>query len=385
MTNWQEQRRADRLVAAQVRREEAAAAAQVRIAERAAEAQLRRADADARAARRQQAKEQRSARLRAVAGAVRGWLGTHVVELLIYPIALLSFVLAAPAMAAYGQAVFGTGAGMALPGLTELGMWAFAVAVVISRRREPHRPTGGLQTGVWVFAAVAFALNFVHGLAAAWDHGVVMGIASIAGVVAHQLTLAAPRRSRIERQTARIERAAARKITRVRRAAVRQAVAEIDRDGAARLVYAPGRYVLARRGRLEQAIVPGLPVSESADWDRELADLLTIHGTGSSTSTRGGIEPDPAPGDSVEGGTVATLDREPEQHKSTPDRPRRTTSGGRKVRSIEQLRAELARAIRTNPDRVDPTSAESIRKALRCSPKNARQLRDEHRQGGDTR
>lgn len=47
-------------------------------------------------------------------------------------------------------------------------------------------------------------------------------------------------------------------------------------------------------------------------------------------------------------------------------------------RSIEQLRAEFAAALESASIEIDPESAESIRKALRCSPKRARQLRDEH-------
>ncbi|GAB3003535.1 hypothetical protein LWP59_27660 [Amycolatopsis acidiphila] len=377
---WQEERRANRLVDAQIQREQAAAAAQVRIAERAALAQQRRADEHARAEQARADREQRAARRRAAVVAARVWLGRSVVELLIYPIALLSFVLAAPAMAAWGSTVYASDLGVLLPGITELGMWAFAVAVLVSRRRHPERPVGWLQLGVWAFAAVAFTSNLLHGLDTRWESGVVMGIVSVAGVVAHQLTLAAPPLSRRERQAARIERAATRKVAKVRRAAVVHAVAEIDPDGSARLVYAPGRYVLARRGRLEAAIVPGLPVAgESADWDREFADLLAVQGAAWAAGEGPGVESDPALGDSIEGGTVATLDREPDQQKSTPNRPR---VAGRKVRSIEQLRAELDKALKARPGAVDPTSAESIRKALRCSPKSARQLRDEHRQGG---
>jgi hypothetical protein len=374
--SWQEERRANKLVDAQIRREETAAAAQVRIAERAALAQQQRAEEQARTEAHRQAVAERRNRRYAAVRALRGWCSANVVELLIYPIALLSFVLAAPAMATYGRTVYGSGLGVLLPGITELGMWAFAVAVLVSRRRYPDRPVGWLRAGVGVFAAVAFALNLMHGLEARWEFGVVMGVISVAGVVAHQLTLAAPPRSRSERQAARILRAAARKIGRVRRAAVAQAVAEIDPDGTARLVYAPGRYVLGRRGRLEAAIVPGLPVGdESADWDRELVDLLTAHGPG----TTAGIEPDQTDSDSIDSGSVATLDREPDQQKSTP---RRSKIGGRAGRSIQQLRTELRKALRSRPDSIDPTSAESIRKTLRCSPQRARQLRDEHRQGG---
>ena len=374
--SWAEERRANKLVDAQIQREQAAAAAQVRIAERAALAQQRREDQAAAAEQARIEREQRAARRKAAWRALGAWCGANVVELLIYPIALLSFVLAAPAMAAYGHDVYRSGLGVLLPGITELGMWAFAVAVLVARRRHPGRPVGWLQVGVWAFAGFAFASNLLHGLTSAWESGVVMGLVSVSGVVAHQLTLAAPPRSRAERQTARIERAAARKIGRVRKAAVRRAVAEIDVDGSARLVYAPGRYTLTRFRRLHTAVVPGLPVTESADWDRELADLLATTGAATASVEHKGIEPDPTPRDSIEGGAVATLDPGADLHESRADRPKIDRKPGR---SMDQLRAELAAAIEAG--QVDPTSAESIRKTLKIGAARARQLRDDHTRG----
>ncbi|MDQ0378588.1 hypothetical protein [Amycolatopsis thermophila] len=380
--SWQEERRANKRAEAMIRREDAAAAAQVRIAERQAAAQIQRADEQARREAKAQAVAARRARRAAVWRGLRCWLGAHVVELLIYPIALLSFALAAPSMAAYGRAVYGSALGALLPGITELGMWAFAIAVVIERRRRPDHSVWGLVAGVLVFGAVAFGINFTHGLTSAWDHGVVMGTASIAGVVAHQLTLATAPKSGQQRREARIERAAARKIARVRRAAVKNAVAEIDEAGSARLVYAPGRYVVAGRDRLESAIVPGLPVADSTDWDRALADLLAEQNAATTTGAAPEIEPDPTPRDSIEGGAIATLDRPGDQQKSSRRGPK---IGGRPGRSIEQLRAELDKALQARPGSIDPTKAEQIRKALRCSPKTARQLRDEYRKGGQNR
>ncbi|MEV5296468.1 hypothetical protein [Amycolatopsis methanolica] len=379
--SWYEERRENKRTEAMIRREDAAAAAQVRIAERQAAAQIKREDEQARQKAREEAADKRRARWRSAWSAVFGWLGAHVVELLIYPIALLSFVLAAPAMARYGVKVFASGLGALLPGITELGMWAFAIAVVIQRRRHPDRSVWGLVAGVLVFGAVAFGINFTHGLTTAWDHGVVMGTASIAGVVAHQLTLATAPKSGQQRREARIERAAARKVARIRRAAVKNAVAEIDADGSARLLYAPGRYTLTRWRALEPATVPGLPVAESADWDRELADLLATTG---ATATGSGQEIDPnhTAGDSIEGGSIATLDRPGDQQKSSNRRPK---IGGRPGRSIEQLRAELDRVLKARPGSIDPTKAEQIRKALRCSPKSARELRDDYLKGDRNR
>ncbi|WP_226360763.1 hypothetical protein [Pseudonocardia sp. ICBG1142] len=104
---------------------------------------------NARAASIQLKTDQRRARVesrRAARARVSGWVDAHVIELLIYPIAVLSFALAAPAMAAYGTTIFGAG-GFLLAGITELGMWAFAMAVVTARRRYPDRPVLGLQAG----------------------------------------------------------------------------------------------------------------------------------------------------------------------------------------------------------------------------------------------
>lgn len=378
--NWREERRADRLADAQIRREEDAARAQIRIAERSAVAQQQRADERARAEARQSAREQGRTRRAALLAGARSWAGAHAVDLLIYPLALVSAVLAVPAMAAYGHQVYGNATGYALFCITELGMWAFALAVQVTRRRHPERPVWALQVGVWAFAAVAFGVNALHGAERGLSPAVVMGIGSIAGVLAHQLITAGHLRSRAERTGARVDRQVTRKLTRVRRAAVRQAVAEIARDGTARLVYAPGRYVItrdrmARRPRLEAAIVPGLPTDETADWDRELAVLLA-----SPDVTPIEDRPTIDEGDDTIGaGSVGTLDRDPDQQKSSP---KRSKIGGRPARSITQLRAELNRALKARPGSIDPTSAESIRKALRCSPARARQLRDEHRQGG---
>ncbi|WP_019810204.1 hypothetical protein [Saccharomonospora halophila] len=388
MSTWREERRRDKAADAEQKRADAKAAAE---AEAIRTAAMTEADREAEAQRfqqqrereqqRQEDKRRRAERRRAALSALRTWAARHVVDLLIYPIALVSFVLAAPAMADYGSEVYGSGLGVLLPGITELGMWAFAVAVQVSRTRHPERPVWSLQVGVWVFGGVAFALNALHGLATQWEHGAVMGIVAVAGVVAHQLTVASPPRSRVERADARIARQATRKVTRVRKAAVRQAVAEIDRDGTARLVYAPGRYVLGKRRRLEAAIVPGLPVeSTPADegdaLDRELADLLATTGEW-TTADADGVDP-VAEGD--EHGPVATLDHSGDQRES---RVGRAPIQPRPGRSIEQLRAELRAAVEADPPRVDPTSAESIRKALRCSAARARQLRDEH--GRDAR
>lgn len=338
--SWREERRRDRAAEAEQERANAVTAAEVAAIRERVRAE---SDQDARAQRerlrqaRKDAVRQRRVRLLVAA---RSWLAVHVVDLLIYPLAVVSAVMAVPAMATFGHEVYGTTAGYALPVITELGMWAFAVAVQYTRRRYQDRPVWALQLGVWSFATVAAALNALHGLTRGVDAAVVMAISSVAGVAAHQLVTAAPRRSNTER----LARRQARKIAAARGAAVRAAVAEIDADGAARLVFAPGRYRLGWRRQLVPALDPA--------WDpidRELAELLA-----DATPW-----PDPATG------SIDTLDRPSDQRGST-----------RRSRSIEELKAELRARIAAYPGSIDPTSAESIRRALRCSPSRARRLRD---------
>jgi hypothetical protein len=65
---------------------------------------------------------------------------------------------------------------------------------------------------------------------------------------------------------------------------------------------------------------------------------------------------------------------------TSKNRPtKRKSIGKRPTRSITQLRTELRTALAVAPGSIDPTSAESIRKALHCSPAKARQLRDQYR------
>jgi len=80
----------------------------------------------------------------------------------------------------------------------------------------------------------------------------------------------------------------------------------------------------------------------------------------------------PAPGEPA---AVTAPEAVVEQQES---RPARKQIPAPPSRSIEQLRAEFVSAIESDAIDIDPASAESIRRALRCSPKRARQLRDEH-------
>lgn len=361
MSTWAEERRATRAAEAEIQRQNAAAALDRKLRAQDAAAEQRRTDATVAAKLADKQREARRARRAAVLARVTGWLSTNRVRLPIYLLALVSAGMAVPAMAGYGVGVYGDATGAALPALSELGMWAFAFAVEVTRHRHPERPVWALQLGTWLFAGVGFGLNVVHGLGRGWDAAVVMGVVSVAGVIAHQLAVASPPRSPAERAAARIERKTLRKVAKVRAAAVRHAVAELDGEGRARLVFTPGRYTLD--GRRLAAVV---------DPDRHAADVLDEEIAAFFAEQAQAPRVDDGP---IVDAPILTLDRPADQPKSTrKPRPPRAP----KTRSIEDLRAAFTAAL-DNPDvAINPRSAESIRKTLHCAPKFARQLRDEH-------
>ncbi|ADP84822.1 hypothetical protein [Pseudofrankia inefficax] len=268
--SWTEDRRADRNAAreqdrADRRAHDEQALALRRLAGEQALAAARQAGdlAAHKQATRAAGRQARRAEARKTRAAAAGWLAGHLAELLVYPLALVSAVLAVPAMAAYGRTLYGP-TGFALSILSELGGWAFAFAVQASRHRHPDRPTGMLTAGIGVFALVGAALNFAHGSTVPGGspvHGVVMAVVSVAGIVAHQLVVAAPPRSRAERAAARRTRREADRIERAQRLAARASVIEIDPDGTARLVYPAGAYTLRRR--LTPISTPTAPADRS--------------------------------------------------------------------------------------------------------------------------
>jgi hypothetical protein len=213
---------------------------------------------------------------------------------------------------------------------------------------------------VWTFTAVAFVVNFGHGYQGNPNlttdggmlAGLVMGVASTAGVVAHQLVTAAPRRSRTERDTTRVARGEARKLARVRRAAVRAAVAEISTDGTARLVFTPGRYTLGVR-RLRTASAP--VVNAPADSP-----------TGAATTTQDSAHPASTPD-----GPTGPLRRK-------PARPARRGGRGKPNR---KLLADYVTDARASWSPGLEITAAWARRATGCSAglsgKVARALREE--------
>lgn len=402
---WAQRRREDQAAAAERARRDADAATEralhaeavrAEIAERRRSEQAAR-DQAVRVARVEQSRRARAERRKRAAArraAVGVWAARHRVDLLIYPLAVASAVMAVPAMASYGVALYGGPTGAVLPVLSELGMWAFALVVQSRRRTHPGAPVWALQVGVWAFAAVAAGLNLAHGLDQGVSTGLVMGVVSVAGVVAHQLVTAGARPARRPGTV----RAAERKLRAARRAALRAAVAEIDTDGDACLVHAPGVYRV-RRDRLGRAhlaphaATPGLPVdddgggdvaAEVSAWLAEQTPPLSSIPVPSADDPVGGTgdQHDPVDigteDDRPDGHGVATLDRRAggRDGEHGRRRPRRKATRPR-ARSMDALRAELAAAVAAGE--VDPTSAESIRTGLRCAPARARALRDEHR------
>lgn len=378
-----EQDRADRIAQAEAARLAAATKTDLAVATLSARGDERRKDEALAQKHRDEASKQRAATWKARWTAVRTWSTAHVVDLLIYPLAVASAVMAVPAMAAFGHDTYGTATGYLLPLLSEFGMWSFAIAVSRSRKTSPDKPVGWLQAGIWLSAAAAVVLNAVHGFSGP-EHDLgkagVMAIVSVFGVAAHQLLTASPRRSRTERDTrraaresARIVRAAEEKVAAARRAAVARAVTEIDPDGTARLVFTPGRFEL-RRGRLAPAVIPGLPVTPLDPVGESIADQAAAWlRTGADPTDTTGSTDKPDPTDVPDGpGPVGTLDRPSDLHQSSADRP---TIPNPKRRSMEQLRAELADKVAAGT--VDPTVIDSIRTGLKVGADRARRLHQE--------
>ncbi|MEU0793779.1 hypothetical protein ABZ342_27220 [Amycolatopsis sp. NPDC005961] len=386
--SWQEERRATLAAKAeQARLDQAAAtgddiarmkaASDVARADREQAAELARQAKEAAAAKRKLRRADRAQRWATIAAFARG----HVVDGLIYSIAVVSFVMAASAMAGYGADVYASGVGRLLPLITELGMWAFAVSVQIVRRKDRTRSVWGLKVGVWVFGALAFGTNAVHGLARGWDAMVIMGVVSVAGVIAHQLAIADPPRSRAQRAADKLAAAQVAKTNAAARAALKMATAQIDADGNARLTFAPGTYKV-KRGRLIPVTpdpdVPGPPDA----LDAAIANLLDSSGPATGPDRHGDAKPD-----TETGSGVATADKPGHPDGTNPDRsasrPAPRTSG-RVDRSRPTGDAHMAMLRKRLDDAVaagelDPATATPYRiaKTIRCGKPAAKKLRAE--------
>lgn len=245
-----EDRRQDRVTRAGIDRDREAARRAERRADLEAAALVRRdAERDREERRAKRAGERREA-CEKLGSSLSRWIAGHVTDLLFIPVISVPGMLAWTAMADYGQALYGT-PGRALPAFSEGAMWAFDAAVEIIRHRDDRRreenpdaertPVWHLQTGIAVFAGFGAALNFSHGLAGgSVITGVVMALISVAGVTARQIVTmtGGPRRTRAEKDAAKIAREIRKRELDTRLAAVRDATVQLDDQGGARLVYA---------------------------------------------------------------------------------------------------------------------------------------------------
>ncbi|MFI9008843.1 hypothetical protein ACIGNX_16615 [Actinosynnema sp. NPDC053489] len=284
MSTWAENRRADQAARAERDRADKALLFEQRRADEAARAERRRADQAAAAKLSQTAKDAARARRARAVKAAAGWMSAHTIDLLFVPVILVPALLAWSAIAGFGHDLYGA-PGWTMPLYSEAAMWAFAFALAAARRTG--RPVRRLLVGLWFSAAVSATLAFLHGLTTdggTVTDGVVMAIVAVGGVVVHQLVDTAatappvkPRRTREQRAADRLQRLAARRVDAVRRAALRQAAAELAADGTATLVHRPGLVELRRRlgrTRLIPTTVAGLPVTTAGDGIDSVGDAL---------------------------------------------------------------------------------------------------------------
>jgi hypothetical protein len=366
MGSWQQERRADKAAQAEQRRADGVAAAQQQRENAMVAAQIRRDNDTARLRQQREDAQRRRAERAARRAALAAWLRANTLDLMFVPVIVIPAVLAWPAMAAYGTDVFG-GWGVLLPGFTEGCMWVFAFAVALAARAE--RPTVWLQVGVWVSAAMAAAMNYAHGAEKSVAYGLVMALVSVGGVVVHQLVAARPprpRRTRAERDAAKVADLARRRLLAVRLAAVADAAAQLDHEGTATLVHRPRTVALSRRPwrgpRLVDTTVPGLPVTAlpelsdaGAGLAEEIGEYLATLPSGAAPARAAGEGGDtPGNAETPSGDPLAGL-------------PAETAV---KVRGMaERVRAAMATG------RLDPApSQNAVRKFLRCRAEIARHV-----------
>ncbi|MFE5506673.1 hypothetical protein ACFQ73_29200 [Amycolatopsis japonica] len=391
--SWQEEIRANRKAKAEAARLDETARTGNEIALMKAAADVARADRDQDAAHaerareiREKEREKRRADRKAKWGKITAFAKAHVVDGLIYGIALVSFAMAAPAMSGYGEDVYRSPLGGFLPLITELGMWAFAIAVLVSRVKAPDRPVWGFQAGVWVFGTLAFLTNAVHGWSRGFDAALIMGVVSVAGVVAHQLAIATPPRSKAQRAADKLAAARVAKTHAAARAALKAAAAQIDAEGNARLTYAPGTFEVHRFRRRLIPVAPDLDVVGPPDaFDAELARLLGSSHPDPEPGPGGGVATDPGPPDGVPGSASEGPPAVPD-----PTTPRPASSGpgkktGKRSRPAtrkagrdahwESVQARFSEAVAAGDLDPGTDSIYKIAKQLRCGKTFAKRLK----------
>jgi hypothetical protein len=185
-----EERRQDRLVAAQIEREREAGRREARQAELDAAEARRQRRAEERAAA---ADARRTARAETLT-AIGAWVSEHSIDLMFTPVIGVPAWLGWDAMSNFGQALYGGPGGM-LPVLSETAMWIFEFAIVRARKRDPHAAVWPLYVGMVAFALICASLNFMHGLTGPIpgdippgpEAGIVYALISVSGIIAHQI------------------------------------------------------------------------------------------------------------------------------------------------------------------------------------------------------
>jgi hypothetical protein len=109
-------------------------------------------------------------------------------ELLWVPVIVAPAVLAWSGQTAAGNSIWGGKIGWLLALFTECSAWVVEFYITASQRKNPTLASGRGRAAVWLVAAAAAAMNYLHGAATGpWWHGVVMAVVSIGGIALHQV------------------------------------------------------------------------------------------------------------------------------------------------------------------------------------------------------
>lgn len=288
--SWREEARQNKALNAQLDREKAEVEARIKRENDANAARIKRENDDAADRRRERARLARSKAWADRRRALSDWVGSHVIDLLFVPVIGLPTLLAASGMAPYGASIYPV-LGWGLPVVSEGLMWAFEIAVTLVRRQDAKRmaedpaaeptPVWKYLTGVVVFAVFGAVLNFMHGLSVSGVlTGIVMALVSVAPVTAHNL-IKAPRprrrRTRAERDDARIARIIRKRETAARAKAARKAEVAVETDGRARLLWPDAGALAPAEADVIREEIAGtaedISASVRADTDALRADM----------------------------------------------------------------------------------------------------------------